>query len=160
MKHYLSPNISECLDAYCEACRNGKLYDFLGITCETCVFPRVRNESRMLALAAMHICGLCKIKSDPTSTLIVDILASCENLDCPLSQVILIRDWVAEYAEWEAEYADWEAENAVEEELNPRTDDTAEKTTKPKQRGRKKASSLKEQKQQTQETVCRMGGFL
>jgi hypothetical protein len=91
-------------------------------------------------MVAMVLCGDCKMcESDPNAPgrIIEDFLDRCEHRDCPLSEVILIRDWDAEYNYWLIEYQ-------AKEELTARTEDTAKRARKPKQKGRKGASTSKE----------------
>ena len=117
MKLYQSPNLDECVDSYCEACRNGRLPNSLVRSCATCDLTKLGDDMWSSITMAMLLCGECEFSSDVIPGITDDISDFCEHRDCPLSRVILMRDWETGYSDWEVEHSEWEAENSPEEEL-------------------------------------------
>jgi hypothetical protein len=81
------------------------------------------------------------MKPTPTGKIVLDFLRKCEDR---LFQLI------SECNEKTSKKVVESYMDAAKEELNPRTQDSPKKASKPKQRGRKKASSLKEKKMDTE----------
>jgi hypothetical protein len=95
----------------------------------------------MQLVNAVRGCVPLYMKPTPTGKIVLDFLRKCEDR---LFQLI------SECNEKTSKKVVESYIDAAKEELNPRTQDSPKKASKPKQRGRKKASSLKEKKMDTE----------
>ena len=122
--------------------RNGKAPDAGRDTCRTCLFEGSCVYVEIMQLVnAVRGCVPLYMKPTPTGKIVLDFLRKCEDR---LFQLI------SECNEKTSKKVVESYMDAAKEELNPRTQDSPKKASKPKQRGRKKASSLKEKKMDTE----------
>ena len=130
------PNFASHCDEYA---RDGNAPDFVEDRCGTCLSVESCVHVHIIQLLdAMEGCGPLIRKGDETQRIVDDFHEKCWNR---------IGDLMGEYAERNSKKRIESHVDAVGEELNPRTQDSRKKVSKPKQQCRERASTSKEKKQ-------------